>query len=85
MLKSALAASTVDMDIDPKTRIHFSQPTKISFDSMKIFFQWSYESVFAHFLNCYQLETELVFIKIYEHFQNHLMAESHVVTFPMSE
>ena len=52
---------------------------------MKIFFQWSYESVFAHFLNCYQLETELVFIKIYEHFQNHLMAESHVVTFPMSE
>ena len=49
------------------------------------FFQWSYESVFAHFLNCYQLETELVSIKIYEHFQNHLTAESHVVTFPMSE
>lgn len=85
MLKSALVASTVNTDTDPKTRIHFSQATKISFDSLKIFFQWSYESVFAHFLNCYQLETELVFIKVYEHFENHLTAESHVVTFSMSE
>ena len=49
------------------------------------FFQWSDGSAVAHFLSCYQLETELVFIKIYEHFQNHLTAESHVVTFSMSE
>lgn len=43
LLKSALAASTVNMDIDPKTRIHFSQATKISCDSMKIFFSGAME------------------------------------------
>lgn len=84
LLKCPLAATAVNMDIDPKARILCSQAAKISFDSMKIF-RWSYESVSAHFLNRSQLETELDFIKIYEHFQNHLTAESHIVTFSMSE